>query len=562
MNLNQDTLKILEDLQKNIISWYPFEENSTILEIGTHCAELTDRLSDGKRDVVSIAFQKEIKEDVETKIKNKDNINIILSNTEDITLEKQFDYITLIGIIEHSEEMFKKTPENLIEYLKKFLKDDGKFLIATDNRLGINNLCTEAKENNDKLLSRIKIEEILDKQGLVNRKFYYPLPNYTLPNVIFTDAYLPDTETINRCLTFYDDNTICALDEIKRFKTILEEEPEMFMKCANSFFIECSCNKIKENDIKFVAFSNIRKPKYRIQTIIQGENVYKYNLSEISKPHLEEIKSNIDILKASDLKTVDGYDKNKIISKYQHGVLTLDRIIIQKLKDNLDSEAMKLITEFKNELISKLKKSENSKNVFDKYNIIYNKEDIENLNFVKDGLWDLNFKNCFYKNNELYFYDQEWIENDVPIEFMLYRSILYFPELTKLIENNKIYDKLGFTENQIQLFTNLDNVLQELTREPAIWDIHSQGRSSYDLSSKIEKLQQDKEKIFSDAQELLLQKDGRIRVLEDGMAEAIDTIKAKENEINAIINSTSWKITKPLRKIKGVVKNNKKGEKL
>ena len=87
-----------------------------------------------------------------------------------------------------------------------------------------------------------------------------------------------------------------------------------------------------------------------------------------------------------------------------------------------------------------------------------------------------------------------------------------------------------------------------------MWLLHVKAVQKADIKNRIKTLEHDKEKILKDCQELLIQKDGRIKVLEDGMEEAISTIKQKEQEIAGIVNSTSWKITKPLRKIKGTDK--------
>ena len=554
MELDTEKNQVLAQIRKNIISWYPFKEGSSILEIGTQEAEITETLGQNNREVVSISFSEEIKNEVKQKLQHKNKIAIIVQSPENIRPQGQFDYITLIGILEYAQKVFNKTPEELINHLKQYLKPDGVFIIATDNRLGINNLCTEKNDNACTLLGKNKIEAILENQNLKNRKFYYPLPNYIVPNVIFTDKHLPDFETIGRSLTIYDNNTVAALNEIEKFKIIIEEDPNEFKQYANSFLIECSKEPLEENNIEFVAFSNIRKPQYRIQTIIQGENVYKYALNNKAQNHINEIKNNIDILKQSNINTIDSYDENRIISKYQYEAETLDKIIIEKCKQNKLQEVIAIIKEFKTEIQTKLSKTNSQTNVFDKYQINYEKQEIENLNFVEEGLWDLNFKNCFYIDNKFYFYDQEWKEKNIPVEFIIYRAIIYFTELAKYIDISKIFEELKITQEQIALFKKLDDILQEQTRDKDMWLLHVKAVQKADIKNRIKTLEHDKEKILKDCQELLIQKDGRIKVLEDGMEEAISTIKQKEQEIAGIVNSTSWKITKPLRKIKGTDK--------
>lgn len=530
MKLSKEMLSQLSQIKSNLISWYLFKESDTILEISILDEGIANNVC---RNVTFV---------------NK------LQNIPDGAL---FDYILLEGVLENSRAIFNMRPEELINKVKSHLKNDGKLLIATDNKLGIYNLCSEQEEKNIRYLGKKKIEKILDAQGFVNRKFYYPLPNYLTPNVIFTDKHLPNLETINRNLTFYDDNTVIVLNETNRFRKILEEDRNEFKNFANSFFIECSMQQLEENNIEFVAFSNMRQPQYRIKTVIQGDKVYKYNAEEASHTHITNIKNNIDIMKQNNINTVDSYDDSRIISDYQKNVETYDEIILKELKkDNID-KAIELIEGFKNKLIDSIEKSDSTNEVFDKYNIKHTNEDIQNLHFVKYGLWDLIFKNCFYIENKFYFYDQEWIEKDIPVEFILYRAIRYFDGVKKYISENELYERVGISEKQLQMFKELDDELQCNIRDKNMWSLHLNSEIQKNAVEKIKKLEDDKEKISNECKQLLNQKDARISVLEDGMQEAMGKIKEQEqiiNEkelaINAIKNSTSWKITKPLRKLK------------
>lgn len=448
--------------------------------------------------------------------------------------------------------ILKKFSKENVEELEKAinnLKENDKILILLDNKLSIKNVCQNV-EGQDKLYNRKEIEDILDKYGLKYRKFYYPLPDCKMTNVIFTDNHLPDKETISRNIVFYEGDNIKKNEENAEFKKILSQDVNLFKIFANSFFIECSKSYFEDNGIEFVSFANMRKEEYRIKTVIKGDNVYKQAENEKAEKHIQKVKNNIDILNEINLNTLDKYDNSTIISSYQKNKDTLDKFIIKKLKDGQVDYAKKIINNLFEELKEKLVIVNTDVNVFDKYEIEYEKTDIENLTFVKYGFWDLIFQNIFYINDMYFFYDQEWIEENLPIEFIIYRAFAYDKELQKYLSEKEIYNNFNINEINIDLFVKLDNKLQENTRSELSWKLHTNSIDISRAKDIIEKKEQEKEKITQDCIKLLNEKDSRIRFLEENMEQTCNLLKQKEQEVELIKNSTSWKITEPLRKLR------------
>ena len=264
------------------------------------------------------------------------------------------------------------------------------------------------------------------------------------------------------------------------------------------------------------------------------------------------------------MNTLDSYDDIGIISEYQRDRKTLDKVIIEKIKMGQNEEASNLINDLFDELKNKLLIVKTEKNVFDQYQISYEETALENLTFVKYGFWDMIFQNIFYINEQYYFYDQEWLEENIPLEYIVYRAFLYNQELARLIKKEEIYTRFNIKEEQIKLFRELDNKLQEKTRDENVWNIHSKPITINTLLEKnrrneeeIQKLLKDKEQITQDCNKLLNEKDARIKFLEDNMAEIVNLLHAKERRIELIEASTSWRITEPLRWLR----RNKKGKK-
>ena len=69
-------------------------------------------------------------------------------------------------------------------------------------------------------------------------------------------------------------------------------------------------------------------------------------------------------------------------------------------------------------------------------------------------------KNCFYINNEFYFFDQEWEEDYLPVEFVIYRSIINSYDLIIHIDVNDILNELNLKEYR-ELFEYIDKLLRD-----------------------------------------------------------------------------------------------------
>ena len=446
-------------------------------------------------------------------------------------------YIIINGLDKSNINDFEEKVKNL---------NDEIVLICVDNKNGLNNFCYK-NDDTEKLYNKKEIDEILQKYNLIYKKYYYSLPDCNKTNVIFTDDYLPTTDTISRDVSFYNEDSINVYNEVNEYKKLLNLDPELFKLFANSFFIECSKCELVENNIKFVSYSNMRKDKYRIKTIIQGDKVYKKEASEKSIEHIKQIKENIDMLNKIGIKTLDYYNDEGIISDFQKESKTLDKIILENLEKNNIEYVNNLLSKFYNILNDKLVLVNNSENVFDKYGINYDENNIQNLTFIKYGFWDLTFQNVFYINDEFFVYDQEWIEENIPLEFIIFRAFFYNNEINRRINLEDIYKLFNINQENLKIFVELDNKIQEKIRDKLSWKYNSLDNNVF---NKLVQLKNDKEKILEDCKTLLNQKDARIKFLEENMEKTVQELNIKNNELTYLKNSRVWKTIQFFRRIK------------
>lgn len=534
-NENNDYSKILNKSEKleyvlalspvrsNIINWYSFKENSSILELNGNYGEITGFLCQKANRVVTLEEDNRFAEIIEKRYKNEECLEVKNTSIYNENINEKFDYVIVIGITEKLEDYIK--------YAKDHLNENGVILLAINNKFGIKSFITCTNEykltNNDNLtITKNKLDKMLDNQEL-NYKYYYPLPDYKLTNVIFTENYMPDLENISRDITYKCGNV--NFNEIQAYRELLKDNRDNFKFFANSFLVEISKKELEDNSIKFISYTNMRKDKYRIRTTIKNEYVEKTYVNEVSKKHIERVKKNIDLLNKLEINTLDSYTQNEIISKFTTAQ-TYNKILLSTLKEEGIDKFIEKIKEFQDFLKQKLETvKEIEQNVFDKYEVEYEKEKIEKLTFVKNGLWDLTFQNCFYIDNNYYAYDQEWFEENIPVEFIIYRSILYFNEIKHIISDEEIFSKLNIDTYYLELFNKLDNILQTKIRKESMWKLHTKEESE---SKKYQKIKNENENLKQ-----------YVKILEEELAN-------KTCEVQRVTNSLSWKVTKPLRAIR------------
>lgn len=526
----------LLEFKRNIISWYPIKNTDKVLQVGANSQILNE-------------------------LKTKSNSVTLIDNLRESDNLK-YDYILILDNIENIEKA--------LQLASKQLTESGKILLLLKNKFGMKyfsgekfddlNAFSSLVTSNDNIFSYSKIKDILNNLNL-KYKFYYPLPDYDITNVIYTDEYMPNNDSIDaRVLTFCDEDELIVFSQRDVYKQIIKQDKNMFPFFANSFFIEIS-NKENFEDIKYVSYGVTRKKEYRIKTIIEKDFAYKTANSKEAENHISNIARNIEILKKSQINCLDKCENNVIISKYLENAKSYDQILIEEYdKNGLDSTIEK-IKEFKIRIIDKLqsKIDDEYETIFEKYNVNISEELKNKLTFTKNGIIDLIFQNCLVKDNEIYSYDQEWYEANVPLEFILYRAIFYFTELKKRQNISIIYDKLNLTE-YLEIFEELENKIQKSIIDENIWNLHTKSLKNIGGATNFV---ENYENIIARQKEHIENLENNVNQYIKGIEDLNKLIEEKDaglvdyaNQLRAISNSLSWKITKPIRKLSNMLHKN------
>ncbi len=249
----------LTNIRQNIINWYPMKKGASVLEIGAGMGAITSTLCEKAERVVCVELSKRRATAIANRNQEKENLEIIVGNLNDVQFTEKFDYITLIGVLEYAN-LYTHTEHpyiDFLQYIKKFLKKDGKLLIAIENKFGMkyfagapedhtsikyDGIVGYANKQGVQTFGKQELKKMLQQVGLNHTKFYYPLPDYKLPNKLFSDDYLPNEQTIQDYTIYYYEGTKIEFDEKKAYQETIKNG--LFDQLANSFFIEASAKKI------------------------------------------------------------------------------------------------------------------------------------------------------------------------------------------------------------------------------------------------------------------------------------------------------------------------------
>ena len=181
------------------------------------------------------------------------------------------------------------------------MKPDGKLLIAIENKLGMKYFAGSPEDHtsieydgitgykerpNIQTFGKQELKELLNDVGFKYVNFYYPLPDYKLPNIIFSDEYLPTDKTIENYTPYYYEGTNIEFDEKEAFKQAIKNN--VFDIFANSFFVEASLEKIE---------TKVDLSKQKLEPISEiSQNFYnkEYPPKKIYKQEVENLRAEIE----------------------------------------------------------------------------------------------------------------------------------------------------------------------------------------------------------------------------------------------------------------------------
>jgi 2-polyprenyl-3-methyl-5-hydroxy-6-metoxy-1,4-benzoquinol methylase len=244
----------LSPIRQNIINWYPFKQNASCLEIGGGCGAITGALCQSLEKVTVVELSKRRSTINLERHKHFENLEIIVGNLNDIEFKEKFDYITLNGVLEYAGS-FTNTDNpysDFLKQIKKYLKPDGKLIIAIENRYGLKYFAGAKEDHTGKefdglngypdisfvqTFGKKELENLLEVSGYPEQEFYYPHPDYKMPMEIYSQNWLPTVDTLLSPAPNFDSQRYELFNETSAYQGIIENGQYEFF--ANSFLVVC-----------------------------------------------------------------------------------------------------------------------------------------------------------------------------------------------------------------------------------------------------------------------------------------------------------------------------------
>lgn len=555
----------------------PFENNlhGDILEIGAGCGAITRYLGECGGNVLALEGSPRRAAIARARTRDLQNVTVVSDRFDLFSADQKFDAITLIGVLEYANLFTPgESPAlNMLERVRALLKPEGKLFIAIENQLGLKYFAgapedhlgqpmygIEGRYRNDQpqTFGRIILAEMLKEAGFSACDFLAPFPDYKLPVSVITERGFK-TEKF--------DAAAFAWQSVRRdpqLPSILAFSPELVwptlaqnglaLDLANSFLIVASSNKESNLESSTLAwhFTTERKKEFCKKAVFLQTEEGKIKVIYQSLTQRNNKVSSNTLLKF-DLPNEAEYIFGTPLSQELITIVTRDGWRIEELcillRKYLDIVA----------------------------NVACAKWQIEELSEPTIKLPGSTF-DCIPQNiitstdGRVHIIDKEWEATEsVQIGFLCFRSLItLFHNVTKFGHSADEFGKtyinliqavmngLGWLPDKgmIISYVNLEAAIQTEVSGRVVTPKETMDWLDGPIS-KLNNLNQaviERDGQIANLNQAVTERDDQITSLGQAVAERdrqitslSQTVIEYEQQIAFLINSRSWRVTKPLR---------------
>lgn len=547
-----------------------------VLELGCGCGAITRYLGEIGADVTAVEGAETRARVAAERCRDLPNVKVILDDLLDFESDQQFDWVLLIGVLEYAP-LFSKQEDAATGYLRAAalrLTEDGKLVVAIENKLGLKyfNGCAEDhvgiplfgiqdlyEAKTPRTYGREELIARLAAAGLPSTYFLYPFPDYKLPSVIFSDTAIADpqfdvVDLIVRCPgRDYSGSRYRFFDEVLVFSAL--DKNGLVAEFCNSFLVVGAASAEVNIALPELAmtFSVNRLPEFSTQTRFLRSN-----------DEIRVIKEPVQTAVARQ-KKIDGFIVScnlPITSTYHQGRQLLWRLLSVRARGGGLDQITATLLPWVNFLIQRCNSSDSKPPLWasgDK-----TKLDL----FTLSGRYlDCTPFNLIESPDGLALIDDEWrMDGEIPLGWVLTRGVLHsfgvgitqsdsVQSIADVVQELCRITGLSTTEAKVAHWLELEAELQSVVTGNTVRQISASHTTpgSVSIISHLATLTQTSveqvNQIASLNQAAIVQSQ-KIASLSRTISERDKLISERDNrlvEFDAVLSSTTWRMTAPLR---------------
>lgn len=198
----------LSPLRHNLLKWFPFNPECTILEVGAGCGALTGLLCQKAKKVTALEYSKQRAHITAMRHSQYSNLEVIVGGLQDFTSDEKFDYITVIGVLEYAGAFYggKSPHKSFLAKLRGMLSPNGALILAIENKIGLKYICGAQEDHTGRVFESIysypntdavrtfskkELTDLLNAAGFCSLEWYYPLHDYKMPQEVISEKITP-----------------------------------------------------------------------------------------------------------------------------------------------------------------------------------------------------------------------------------------------------------------------------------------------------------------------------------------------------------------------------------
>lgn len=192
-----------------LLAGFTFDRAAKVLEVGCGCGAITRFLGETFDDVVSVEGSLNRARLARLRVKDIDGVSIICAPFQEIKFARKFDIIFCVGVYEYSASFVGgETPyDDVLRYFRDILTPEGVVVIAIENQFGLKYFSSSREDHvglmfegvhgyhrqagRMRTFGKAELERKLAKYFSAVQ-FYYPYPDYKLPDCVIAEGFLAD----------------------------------------------------------------------------------------------------------------------------------------------------------------------------------------------------------------------------------------------------------------------------------------------------------------------------------------------------------------------------------